>query len=429
MRRKLTLVEGTMYSDGQTAVNAVVAIKIKGSIDIDVLHAALLKIQARHPLLSVNVLEDETGIPYFMTDEDIGRIPVRVSNRYTDDDWRKETTLECITPFNAKKGPLMRVVYLKSPSASDLIVVCHHCICDGRAILNLLDETLSLLEQPQMEIGSYNSFDSLSDFIPDAIRRSKANLLMLFAVKRLTKLILLMMSSKKEIKRVKPYLLHWKLEQEESAMICRKCKEEGISIHAVLGVLFLQAFNCMETIKSYKKLYCTVDMRKFVPEIKNDMLFAFPVTIGLNLRKDSKIGFWDQARQFKDDLMLEINKTNVNRIFMISDCLSSALPKLAKYAKADAKGHDFTFSNMGCVNIKEKYGAIEVERLYSPVTIFPFGNPSTIFASAFKGQLDFMITSDEYFLKYEDAVAIKEKAMELLREVTDVPEMQIKLDD
>ncbi|MGY0036836.1 hypothetical protein [Pedobacter sp. NJ-S-72] len=82
MRRKLTLVEGTMYSDGQTAANAVVAVKIKGSIDVDVLHAVLLKVQARHPLLSVNVLEDEGGIPYFITDENIGQIPVRVSNRY-----------------------------------------------------------------------------------------------------------------------------------------------------------------------------------------------------------------------------------------------------------------------------------------------------------------------------------------------------------
>ena len=425
MRRKLTLVEGTMYGDGQTAVNAVVAVKIKGNIDVDMLHAALLKVQTRHPLLSVNVLEDEAGIPYFMTNENIGHIPVRVANRYTDDDWEKETTFECLTSFDVTNGPLMRVVYLKSSAASDLILVCHHCICDGRAILNLLDETLRLLEDPQIEIGSYTSFTSLNDFIPDAIRRSKANLLMVFAVKKLTKLILLAVAKKKEISRVKPYLLHWRLDQKESARITEKCKEEEISIHAVLGVVFLKAFDSIETIKSYSKLYCAVDMRKFVSEIKNDMLFAFPAMIGLSLKKSSKINFWNQARLFKKELMLEINKTNVNRIFMLSDCLSSLVPKLAKYAKSDSGAHDFTFSNMGCITIKEKYGAVEVENVYSPVTIFPFGNPTTLFASAFKGQLDFIITSDEHFLKYDDAVAIKKKVIELLKEVTGVAEMQL----
>jgi NRPS condensation-like uncharacterized protein len=165
MRRKLTLVEGTMYGDGQTAVNAVVAVKIRGSIDGDHLHAALLKIQARHPLLNVNVLEDEGGVPYFITHENIGQIPVRVSNRYTDDDWEKETTFECLTSFNAKNGPLMRVVYLKCPSVSDLIMVCHHCICDGRAILNPLDETLRLLAQLDFIITSDEHFLKYTDAV------------------------------------------------------------------------------------------------------------------------------------------------------------------------------------------------------------------------------------------------------------------------
>lgn len=415
MRRKLTLVEGTMYGDGQTAVNAVVAIKIKGSIEVENLQAALLKVQARHPLLNVNVWEDETGIPYFVTNENIERIPVRISNRYTNDDWEKQTTAECLTPFDAKKGPLMRVVYLKSAVASDLIMVCHHCICDGRAVLNLLDETLRLLAEPQIDIGTYSAFSSLYDFVPDRVIKDKKNLLMVFLVKQLSRLMLLIVSSKKEINRVKPYLLHWRINEEESAAILNKCSKEGVSLHAVLSVIFLKVFDTIENIKSYKKLYCAVDMRKFVPEIKNDMLFAFPAMIELGLKGGCNIGFWDQVRLFKEELISKINKTNVNRIFLLSEGLSASLPKLAKYAKADAGAHDFTFSNMGKATIKENYGLVEVQTMYSPVTMFPFGNPSTLFASAFRGQLDFMITSDEQFIKYDDAIAIKEKAMELLR--------------
>ncbi|MBB5646221.1 condensation domain-containing protein [Pedobacter cryoconitis] len=417
MRRKLTLVEGTMYGDGQTAVNAVVAAKIKGSVDIEDLQLALLKVQARHPLLNVNVREDETGIPYFITNENIGQIPVRISNRYTDEDWEKQTSVECLTPFDAKSGPLMRVVYLKSPEASNLIMVCHHCICDGRAILTLLDETLRLLAEPQTDIGTYQAFSSLCDFIPDRARKSRKNLLMVFLVKKLSRLMLLAVASKKEIKRVKPYLIHWRINEQESAAILSKCRKQGISLHAVLSVIFLKAYDTIETIKPYKKLYCAVDMRKFVPEIKNDMLFAFPAMIELGLKGECNIGFWDQVRLFKEELALKISKTNVNRIFLLDEGLSAFLPKLAKYAKVDAGAHDFTFSNMGNSVIQENYGLIEVQAVYSPVTIFPFGNPSTFFASSFRGQLDFMMTSDVHFLKYEDAILIREKTMELLKEM------------
>ncbi|QNK63848.1 hypothetical protein H7F33_04965 [Pedobacter sp. PAMC26386] len=414
MRRRLSLIEGTMYGDGQTAVNVVAAVKIRGNVNVQELEIAFAKIQARHPLLMVNVVEGECGIPYFVTDENIRKIPIRVSNRYTDEDWKKETTSECLSSFDVKNGPLIRAVCLKSALASDLILVCHHCICDGKAILNLLDETLRILGQPQTEIGSYHSYGSLQDFIPAAVKNKKSNQLMAFLVEKLVKLALLMVSSKKEVKRVKPFLLHWKLDQKESAVVLEKCKAEGLSPHAILSVVFLKAFGRIQSIKSYAKLYCAVDMRRFLPDIKDDMLFAFPAMIGLRLKGGRTIDCWDQARLLKKELLLKINKMNVNKVFLLGECLLPALSKITKYAKADVGAHDFTFSNIGKTCIKENYGAIEVERVYSHVSIFPFGNPSTIFASVFRGQLDFIITSDEYFLKYEDAVAVKDKAMELL---------------
>ena len=117
--------------------------------------------------------------------------------------------------------------------------------------------------------------------------------------------------------------------------------------------------------------------------------------------------------------------------FLISDTFTFSALLVAygtdrfSYTEFEGNRADFTFSNMGCITIKEKYGTVEVENVYSPETIFTFGNPTTLFASAFKGQLDFIITSDEHFLKYDDAIAIKKKAMELLKEVTGVAEMQM----
>ncbi|MBB6501736.1 condensation domain-containing protein [Pedobacter cryoconitis] len=418
MIRKLTLIEGTMYAGGDTAVNAVVNAKICGVIHEKSLHAALAKIQLRHPLLNVNIQEDVSGIPYFVTLDNIPEIPVRICERYTDADWQEEMTRECLTPFDVLEGPLMRMVWLKSQTVSDLILSCHHCICDGKAVLNLLEEILYLLDQPEMEMDTYESFSSLADFIPDRDRNSRINKLLILLTGRMVRLALLIGSSRKAIQRENPYLIHWRLDKQESASILFKCKTDGISMNAALGVVFLKAFAHVETIRSYTKLFCAVDMRKFIPTIKDNMLFAFPVTIGLGLKAKKGTGLWEMARLFRNELLTKIGKIDVYRQFMISESLLPLLPKIIKYAKTDKGAHDFTFSNMGNLAIKENYGTFVLDRLYSPITIFPFGNPSTLSTSTFRGQIDFMFTSDEHFLKKSDALQLKAKAMELLFEAT-----------
>jgi NRPS condensation-like uncharacterized protein len=414
MKRKLSLIEGTMYAGGQTAVNVVSSVTIKGTIKESDLHASLLKIQARHPLLSSNIWEDVTGSPYFVEQNPIQSIAVRTVNRLTDQDWERESIAECLTPFDTRKKPLVRLVWLKSENISNLIFVGHHCICDGRSILNIIDETLSLLGQPEKEIGSYQSFSSIQDFIPAQIRDSKATRLKTQLFSKVAKLALLAVAFKKEIKREKPFLLHWKLSKAESSLIIEKCKSEALSVNDALSVAFLRSFKELETIKSHSRLYCAVDMRKFLPEIGNDMLFAFPVMLGLDLPNKKIVGFWNQAREFKKDLTKKIEEMNVNSLLLYSECLLPSLPSMTKYAKADKGAHDFTLSNMGKVNLSEKYGSLEIESLQSPSTIFPFGNPTTLSTTYFKGQIDFILASDEYFIKQEDALALKKSAMHMM---------------
>lgn len=414
MKRRLSLIEGTMYAGGETAVNVVASVTIKGSIRASDLHASLLKIQTRHPLLSSNVWKDESGIPYFIDQHPIQRIMVRTVNRLTDKDWERESIAECLTPFDTKNGSLLRLVWLKSENISNLIFVGHHCICDGRSILNIIDETLSLLGQPEKEIGSYKSFSAIQNFIPVEIRDHKVNKLKTQLFSKVAKLLLLALAFKKEIKREKPFLLHWKLSKEESSLIIEKCKSEGSSVHHALSVAFLRGFKELETIKSYSRLYCAVDMRRFLPEIENNMLFAFPVMLGLNLPNKKIAGFWNQVREFNKELAKKTETMNVNSLLLYSECLLPSLPRMTRYAKADKGAHDFTLSNMGKVSLSEKYGPFEIESLQSPSTIFPFGNPTTLSTTYFKGQIDFMLASDEYFLKQEDALSLKNNAMNMI---------------
>lgn len=144
------------------------------------------------------------------------------------------------------------------------------------------------------------------------------------------------------------------------------------------------------------------------------MLFAFPVMLGLNLPNKKIIGFWNQGREFKKELTKKIGEVNVNNLLLYSECLLPSLSRMTRYAKTDKGAHDFTMSNMGKVSLSEKYGSLEIESLQSPSTIFPFGNPTTLFTTYFNGQIDFAFTSDEYFIKQEDASTIKENAISMI---------------
>lgn len=422
MKRKLTLIEGTMYAGGKTPVNVVASIKVKGIICEKNLHIAVSRIQDRHPLLRVNVLEDkETGAPYFIKQNPIQNIPIRVSKRMTNDDWKKESITECLIPFDVKEGPLIRLVWLRSAVTSELIFIAHHCICDGMSLLNLIDETLLLLANPGIEIGSYNSFSSITEFIPSAVMNKKINIMKIFLFSKLAKLIFFATTNKREIIRKNPYLIHWKLDQEKSISILQRCKAEGVSVNAVLCAAFVQAFKNTESIKSRSRLYCAVDTRKFIPQIKGNTMFAFPILIELSPKSNKATNLWDQSYWLKRQLLTKINKFNIHNLLMFSECLLPLLPKMTKYAKNDKGNHDFTLSNMGNVKLKENYGLLEVETLRSPATIFPFGNPSTLSITTFRSQIDFIFTSDEHFIKYNDAISLKNNAMKFLKSAMDLP--------
>lgn len=416
MNRKLSLIEGTMYAGGHTAVNVVSAVKIKGNIELQCLQQALGKVQARHPLLRVNVIEDDSGTPHFITQEPLEGVSVRMVERYTDKDWQKEATRECLKPFDVQHELLIRVVWLSAKDVSDLIFVCHHCICDGRSVLNIMDETLQLLAEPSLNIGSYASLGSVQDFIPEKMRNSKRNQFKTALVSGLAKLALSLVAFKKEIKRDRPYLLYWKLDPVHSAGILARCRKEDVSVNAAICVAFEKAFKNTVPSKCQDKMYCAADMRKFLPQVAHNMIFAYPSMIGLSLKGCRSSDFWAQARFIKADLQEKIDKTDVSGVLMYSERLMPFLAKMTKYARAEKGAHDFTLSNMGRVDIKERYGNIEVGAVYPHATIFPFGNPSTLFTTSFKGQIHFIFTSDEAFLKYEEAVLLKNEAVRLLVE-------------
>jgi len=416
MKRKLAFLEASLYAQGEVPNHVVATVKIRGAIDEHSVRLALAKVQSRHPLLNVCIDTDERGFLHFVGSEKILPISLEIKTRQSDDDWKAVFIPACVLPFD-ENSPLMRVIWLRSATVSDLMFICHHCICDGKSILNLLDEVLRVTTSSTVDLGFYDASLPLTDFIPAAVKRNKVNQLIGKTLPVLTKFAFFFASSKKITTRDQPYFIQWKLSEEISFAVLERCKKEHLSIHALLSVLYLAAFQQLKRVKRHQKLYCSVDMRKFIPEITDDMLFAFPAMVPLRGGWITVANIWEQARLLHRKLKKRLDTLDAYSPLIYTEALLPLIPKITNYAKNDRGSHAFTFSNMGRTVIKEQYRDLSVEALYSPGCIFPFGNPSTLGVTTFRGQLDFVFTSDQHFLPHQDAMIVRAKAMELLYDI------------
>lgn len=413
MKRRMGFLEASMYAGADTPVNVVFTVRIDGQIREEDLRIALKKIQNKHPLLNVTVEEDVKGIPWYVAPSQPTPIPLRIVTRLSYDHWKNEAETEWKTMFDMASGPLARLVWIRAQHCSELMLVCHHCICDATSVITIMREILEITDRPDIELSPYTSL-SIQELIPDQVRRNVLNKITARLIAGITWIYLRSVSHMKEVRKENFYTIRWKLSTDETAVILAQCKKEGISVNSALCLVFMKAFESMPHLKLKGKIFCPVDIRRFLPEVKKDHLFAFPSVAGLSFLRNQKLSFPQQANELKERLYNEIAATDARKMLMFTEYLVPLYPRSIRYAKAGKGPHDFNFSNLGRIDIGQDFDTFRVAEVHSPYSQFPMGNPTKIIISTFRQQIDFAFASEEGFLKYQDALAVCEKAMQLL---------------
>lgn len=405
------MVERIMYVDPATPLNCVFAAKVNGEIPEKNFEIALAKIQQKHPLLRVTI--DNSGkYPFFVEEQEIAPIPLRIVERQKDEDWLLESEHEWQRLFEGEKMPLAQLVWIRGKNISEILWVMPHCICDGTTCITLMRELLCLLDDPSVELHPYQTFGSVSDFLSSDFnaekKRFKANLYLLLA-----KVFFNTRRKSKKRNLGKNYVIHRKLNIETTLQIAEKCKIYGVSVHAMLCAAFMQAFREVQGTRARNRVISPVDVRHFIPEIRQDHLFAFAPTVELSLKKRRQ-SLPDNARKIKKELAEKIEKMKVRELLWIGEHMHPVVERMIEMLKSSNGGHDVTFSNMGKINIPDSYKHFEVETIYSPTVAFPWLNSNTLVTTTYKQQMDFTLMSNEHFLPKEEAVKIKDKAIALL---------------
>lgn len=414
MNRKLILGERIMYVDAAATVNCIFTAKVRGSITQEGLIHALDKLQQKHPLLRVVIREDERGEPYFVSDTRIPPIPLQIVDRQTDEDWKQVSAYEWRQTFDVRKGPLARVVWLRGREVSELLLICPHCICDGTSILTMMRELLQVLDKPATVLAPYASFDTIHTFIPAALSSDWKLQIKLWFLSKLARIVLALQTKRKHVAPGRHYMIHWKMAPEATRRLAEVCKQQQTSLHATFSVAFLEAHRQVMGTASRGKVICPVDIRRFIPEIKADQLFAFAPIAELSIAGIQEADFWTKTRQLKNDLTDAIYKMDIRKLLLTSEYFHNAARHMVNFLKQTEGTHDVTLSNMGKLDIPDAYENFELETLYSPSAAFPWRNANTLVISTYRNQTDFSFISRDAFLEEDKAKAIIARMQELL---------------
>ncbi|MGG7468975.1 condensation domain-containing protein [Chryseobacterium arthrosphaerae] len=412
IKRKLMMVERIMYVDPETPVNCIFAAKIKGELPEQNFKTALEKIQQKHALLRVVIDSKTEKYPFFIEEKEIAPIPLRIVERKTDQDWLTESQKEWKILFEEEKTPLARVVWVRGQDVSEVFWTIPHCISDGTTGVTLMKELLQLLDNPALELEPYEPFTSVDEFLPSNFnvksKKFKAKLYLTFA-----RFFFMLQQKSKKRNLGHNYVLHQKLDPATTAQITERCKTNGVSVHALLCSAFMQAFQEVKGKEAKGKVISPVDVRHFIPEIKEDHLFAFAPTVDLAIKKGSS-DLLNNARQIKEDLVQKIGKMEARELLWMGEQMHPIVDRMISMLKSSNGGHDVTLSNMGRINIPNEYKNFSIDTIFSPTVAFPWLNSNTLTTSTYNHQMDFIFLSNEDFLPKAEAAKIKEKAIALM---------------
>lgn len=416
--------ERILHVDTDTPINCVFAVRIKGRLTLESIHHALDRIQAKHPLLRMGITHDRRGIPHFVDRPLVDSIPIEVVARDGDLHWEAISRTLWKRSFDKSAGPLAALVWVQGEERSELVWVCPHSVVDGVSCVALMRELLLLLDDPKAVLTPYEPFQTVYDLLGD--RRTTLGIgdsLKTWLLSGVGRLVLgLKTRGKTPILNGDSYLWHWRIPVVETRTLITAAKMQHTTIYAACCVAVLDAFACVLGQRAKGKVICPIDIRHFLPAIKDDHLFAFAPIV--DLARVSGEDFWERARLTKSMLAARIARLDVGKLLLQGERFHRLIPYIIKLLRRLPGDHDVTFSNMGRLPVPDGYNHFQVEALFSPSVGFPWKNPNTLVLSTYGGVMDFSLMSNTAVITPDEAERIQAHITQQLTRASDISKQQ-----
>jgi hypothetical protein len=396
-------------------VNITCFLRLEG-LDVDQLRLALSRVQRKHPALRALIREEPDGL-YYEADS-APEIPLRIVPRVTEDDYRRECQTEMTTGF-AGDQPQLRAVWLQSELENDLLLTTTHRMCDGMSVFIIVREVLRSLHNNE-ELIPYEPItvqDIIADYQPPKPWKHKLAVALMNGVLRL-------IPSSRRAPENDEHHLEWSAGQALSNALKKRCKAEGVSVHALLVVALERALFAMFGKKSPKAIINPIDLRRGrFAALKSDMVFYGGGNIKIGTGQSPEVEFWARARTINEQIHRKVEQEILDipgrfhfleMLRPVSSGQIQSIVRLGDALKFSGSWNSFGLSNLGNVVVSDSGAPFRLKDLRLYVHSFSFRMfgliPYTV-----NGEMRFYFVIDEKFMSRSQVDTLQREFMALLQ--------------
>ena len=456
--RKVTGAE-RFFSHSPFSIVTMVA-RIKGNVTEEMLKNAVAKAQQRHTLLQVRIEEDQEHALWF-TSQGVGEIPIQIVPRKSQDDWIDIHAEASKVPYEFETRPAIRFILVQDPEISEVIILCHHIICDGMSVAYLARDLMVYLGDPSREVEALPAPAPITlNNIPGDVAPSALVKYFINRIKRKWDEEIVYFDQEDYEILTKTYWDNYKhklfsieLSEEETSALVKQCRSEGITVNSAITAAFSGALTFVSGKKSHhKKTGIAVSLRDRLPEPPEEAMGYYASGFELNLEYNHKKDFWENARQYHKKIkpnytnkkvfgdlpgFLQMDSNIYEALsfkklgvlvppdsprykklsdFSVRDDVVVRLLHRAKMETLETKLLGPAITNLGRLDFPKTYGALTLDRLImQPGGAFPLVHVDIVIgALTCSGKLSLVAEYAEEAIDTATMENIKDKAMHYL---------------
>jgi NRPS condensation-like uncharacterized protein len=457
-KRPVTPVERYLARSPYSIV-AMVA-RIKGNVTREMLAHAVARVQQRHPNLRVRIEDDAQHRPWF-TSEGAGEIPIQVVSRTSADGWMQVYHEACRVPFEFDQRPAIRFYLVQSAAESELLIFCHHIICDGLSLAYLARDLMVHLGDPAREV----------EVLPDPVPIDLDNMPEEMSLNPIARFFVKRINEKWQAERVvftqgdyedlnQAYWNHYthhmllvELSEAQTTALVERCRAETVTVNSALTAAFVGAqVMVVGDGPDQLKIGIGASLRDRLPHPAGETMGFYAGAATVKFKYDVRRGFWENARKFHrqvqpryankhlfqnaltwcylDPSILEA--IHFKRSGGLVPAHLSSHDKLTQFAQRDdtvlgvlkrekiesleRKSMGTAVTNLGRMGFARQYGALELDRLImNPGGAFPLVTVNLVLgAVTCSGKLSLLLEYAEQAVDTATMEQVRDRAMDLL---------------
>ncbi len=315
--------------------------------------------------------------------------------------------------------PQLRAVWLQSELENDLLLTTTHRMCDGMSVFIIVREVLRSLHNNE-ELIPYEPItvqDIIADYQPPKPWKHKLAVALMNGVLRL-------IPSSRRAPENDEHHLEWSAGQALSNALKKRCKAEGVSVHALLVVALERALFAMFGKKSPKAIINPIDLRRGrFAALKSDMVFYGGGNIKIGTGQSPEVEFWARARTINEQIHRKVEQEILDipgrfhfleMLRPVSSGQIQSIVRLGDALKFSGSWNSFGLSNLGNVVVSDSGAPFRLKDLRLYVHSFSFRMfgliPYTV-----NGEMRFYFVIDEKFMSRSQGDTLKREFMALLQ--------------